>query len=109
LLAVIYSDLPYYALHHIDESPEELEAFEMWIWKKMLNISWTITNQQVLDSIWDERTLLDSMHQRKHKRLGHILRHDGRLRTILEGRIEGVGHALTECRYEITYLTSYTG
>jgi len=60
------------------------EAFEMWIWRKMLKISWMqkISNQQVLDSIQEERTLLDSIHQRKHKWLGHILRHDGLLHTI---------------------------
>jgi len=44
-----------------------LQAFEMWIWRKMLKISWTqkISNQQVLDSIQEERTLLNSVHQRK--------------------------------------------
>jgi len=67
-----------------------LEAFEMRIWRKILQISWTqtISNQQVLDSIQKERTLLDSIHQRKHKWLGHIMRYDGLLRTTLEGRIE---------------------
>jgi len=59
----------------------------------MLKISWIglhkISNQQLLDSIQEERTLVDSMHQRKHKWLGHILRHDGLLHTMMEGRIEG--------------------
>ena len=70
---------------------KKLEAFEMWIWRKMLKISWTqkVSNHQVLDKIHEERTMLDSLHQRKHKWLGHILRHEGLLHTILEGRIEG--------------------
>jgi len=57
----------------------------------MLKISWTqqISKQQVLESIQEKRTLLDSIHQRKHKWLGHILRHDGLLHTILKDRIEG--------------------
>jgi len=65
-----------------------LEAFEMWIWRKMLKISWTQKNfnQQVLNSIQEERTLRDNIHQRKHK---WLVRHDGLLHTILEGRIEG--------------------
>jgi len=62
-----------------------LEAFEMWIWRKMLKFSraQSTSNQHVLDSIQEEKTLLDFVHQRKH-----ILRHDGQLHTILEGRIE---------------------
>jgi len=34
-----------------------LEAFEMWIWRKMLKISWTqkISNQLVLDSLKKEK------------------------------------------------------
>jgi len=68
-----------------------LEAFEMWIWKKMLKISWTqkISNQQVLNSIQEERTLLDSIHQRKYNWLGPIHWHDGLQHTIMEARIEG--------------------
>ena len=70
---------------------KKLEAFEMWIWRKMLKISWTqkVSNHQVLDKIHEERTMLDSLHRRKHKWLGHLLRHEGLLHTILEGRIEG--------------------
>jgi len=68
-----------------------LEEFEMWIWKKMQNICWTqtISNQQVLNSIQEERTLLNSIYQRKHKWLGSILWHDCLLHTMMEDRIEG--------------------
>jgi len=35
---------------------KKLEAFEMWIWRKMLKISWTqkVRNQEVLDTIQEE-------------------------------------------------------
>ena len=69
----------------------KLEAFEMWLWRRMLKISWTekVSNQQVLARIQEERSLINSIQQRKHKWLGHVLRHDGLLHRILEGRMEG--------------------
>ena len=56
----------------------KLEAFEMWLWRRMLKISWTekVSNQQVLARIQEERSLLNSIQQRKHRWLGHVLRHD---------------------------------
>ena len=69
----------------------KLEAFEMWLWRRMLKINWTdkVSNQQVLARIQEERSLINSIQQRKHKWLGHVLRHDGLLHRILEGRMEG--------------------
>ena len=62
----------------------KLEAFEMWLWRRMLKISWTekVSNQQVLARIQEERSLLNSIQQRKHMWLGHVyiyiyyVRHD---------------------------------
>ena len=63
----------------------------MWIWRKTLKISWTqkVTNHEVLNLIHEERSMIRSIHQRKHNWIGHVLRHDGLLNRIMEGRIEG--------------------
>jgi len=57
----------------------------------MLKISWTekITNEEVRKRIGEEISILRTIQQRKHNRLGHVLRHNGVLLTIMEGRTMG--------------------
>jgi len=52
----------------------KLVAIEMWIWRNMLKISWMqkLTNQEVLDTIQEERSIVSYIHQRKHKWIGHV-------------------------------------
>ena len=63
-----------------------LEAFEMWIWRRMgkISFSWLdkVTNEEVLGKVNENR-------QRKHQWIGHVLRHDGILYEITEGRMKG--------------------
>jgi len=56
----------------------------------MLKISWTekITNEEVQKRIGEEKSILRKMQQRQW--LGHVIRHDGMLLTILEGRTMGI-------------------
>jgi hypothetical protein len=70
---------------------KRIEAFEMWVWRRMLKISWTekISNDEVLKRVGEQRNILNIISRRKHSWIGHILRHDGLLKTILEGRMEG--------------------
>jgi hypothetical protein len=70
---------------------KRIEAFEMWVWRRMLKISWTqkISNEEVLMKVGEHRSVLNIINQRKHNWIGHILRHEGLLRTILEGRMVG--------------------
>ena len=70
---------------------KRIEAFEMWTWRRMLKISWRdkITNQAVLERAGVQRELLQLISRRKHRWLGHILRGEGMLVTLLEGRMEG--------------------
>jgi len=70
---------------------KRIEAFEMWVWRRMLKISWIekISNEEVLMRVEEQRSILNIISRRKHSWIGHILRHDGLLRTILEGRMEG--------------------
>ena len=57
-------------------------------WKK---ISWldTVTNEEILRRVNEERQILNSIWQRKHRWIGHVLRHDGLLLEIIEGRMKG--------------------
>jgi len=68
-----------------------LEAFEMWIWRRMEKISWLdkVTNKEVLRRVNKDRQILNSVWQRKHRWIGHVLRHDGLLHDIIEGRMRG--------------------
>jgi len=46
---------------------KKIEAFEMWIWRRMEKISWKdkITNVDVLKRVNEERSLLKEIWQRK--------------------------------------------
>ena len=67
-------------------SKELLEAFEMWPWWTMLKISWTekVTNEEVLIRANEARSRLKTIWCRKHRWLGHVLRHNNLLHDIIE-------------------------
>lgn len=70
-----------------------LEAFEMWVLRRMLKIPWTehATNEEVLNRMGIERELLQTVKRRKAAYLGHIFRNSKYqfLQLIMEGKIEG--------------------
>ena len=68
-----------------------LEAFEMWIWRRMEKVKWTekLTNAEVLKLVNEVPSLLDTIKKRKRRQIGHVLRHESLLRTAMEGRMEG--------------------
>ena len=70
---------------------DKLEAFEMWLHKRMLRISWKEhkTNGIVLHKIKTKRSLLNTIKKRKCQYFGHIIRGDGVQRLLMEGRING--------------------
>jgi hypothetical protein len=70
---------------------QRLEAFEMWIWRRMEKISWTEkkSNEEVLTIVDENRNLIDIIRRRQRNWIGHILRSDCLLREILEGKIQG--------------------
>jgi Reverse transcriptase (RNA-dependent DNA polymerase) len=73
------------------EDVKRLEAFEMWTWRRMEKISWMehITNEEVLGSVEEERSLIHTIRVRQRKWIGHTLRGDSLLRTIIEGKMKG--------------------
>ena len=75
-----------------DTEKKKLEAFEMWCWRRMERISWIErkTNEEVLRTVGEKRTLIDAIRGRRWKMVGHALRHLEELHNIiLEGMIEG--------------------
>ena len=73
------------------EDIRKLEALEMWLWRRMEKISWKdrISNEVVLGRVGVERELITTLRSRKKSWIGHVLRGDGLLKEVIEGRMEG--------------------
>ena len=63
----------------------------MWVWRKMENIVWTerMTNEKVLQTVEEQRQLVEKIIERKKKWIGHVLRGGGLMRDVMEGKMEG--------------------
>jgi hypothetical protein len=61
----------------------------------MKKIKWSekITNEQVLECIGEERTLLNNILRRKANRIGHIQRRNCHLHDAIEGQMTEVEHS----------------
>ena len=61
---------------------QRLEAFEIWIWRRMMKVPWTEhkTNEEILQMVETERKIMNTVRSRQKRWLGHILRHDSLLR-----------------------------
>jgi len=57
----------------------------------MLKLSWKEkqTNDNVLQLVEEKRSLVDTISRRKKNWLGHIMRGEGLLRNVTEGKLEG--------------------
>ena len=64
---------------------------EMWIWRRMERISWTekITKEEVLRRVGEKRSMFKTMVRRKINGIGHIMRGDGLMKEVMEGKMEG--------------------
>ena len=73
------------------EEIDRLNALEMWIWRRMERVSWSEkkTNEQVLREVREERSFLEKVVKRKKNWIGHIVRGEGLLKHVMEGRMEG--------------------
>ena len=73
------------------EEINKLEALEMWLWKKLEKIKWQdkISIEEVLTIVDENRCLMRTISERKKNWIGHVLRGDGLLRDVLEGRMLG--------------------
>ena len=70
---------------------ERIESFEMWIWRRILKISWRdkITNEEVLRRTGEGRNLKDNLIRRKKTWIGHVIRGNDYLTNVIEGAMEG--------------------
>ena len=68
-----------------------LDAFEMWVYRRVLKISWTekITNEEVLRRMGTGREIVRQFKTRKLQYLGHLVRHNTSQIQLIEGKIEG--------------------
>jgi len=73
--------------HRLDRQ-KKIRNFEMWIWRRMEKISW-LDKVTVLRRVNEDRQILNCIWQRKHRWIGHVLRHDGLLHEIFESRKRG--------------------
>ena len=76
------------------ETLSKLQAFELWLYRRILKIPWTdkVTNEEVLRRMNTTADLVNIVKGRKLQYLGHIMRNRGRyelLQCILQGKIEG--------------------
>ena len=73
------------------EDIRRIEALEMWIWRRMERISWTekITNEEVLRRVGEKRSMVETIVRRKKNWIGHIMRGDGLMKEVMEGKMEG--------------------
>jgi len=63
----------------------------MWICRRMEGVSWMdrITNEEMLNKVGEKRQLISVIRNRQKNWIGHVLRGDGLLREVMEGRMEG--------------------
>lgn len=73
---------------------KNLQAFEMWIYRRVLRISWVdrISNETVLRRMNKDCEIINTVKTRKLEYFGHIMRHPetyGMLQLIMQGKIMG--------------------
>src|SRR5260370_33940374 len=70
---------------------DKLKALEMWLWRRLKRISWMDkkSNEEVLTMVNENRCLIRIIYQRKKNWIGYVLRGNGLLRDVLEGRMLG--------------------
>jgi len=73
------------------EDIRKLEAVEMWMWRRMERVSWMdkITNGEILNNVGEKRQLISVIRNRQKNWIGHVLKGEGLLREVMEGRMEG--------------------
>ena len=73
---------------YVKEDVKRLEAFDMWIWRRMEEISWTEdnTNEEVLAMIAEDKALINTIRNRQRKRIGHLIKGDSLLRQLSKGK-----------------------
>lgn len=77
-----------------EASTRKLEAFEMWLYRRILRISWVdhVSNKKVLEMLQKGTEIIHIIKKRKLEYFGHIMRNQkryGLLQLILQGKVFG--------------------
>ena len=73
-------------------SDEEIDAFELWCWRRLLRVHWTVrkSNQSVLKEMNTEYSLEGLMLKLKPQYFGHLMwRPDSLEKTLMLGKTKG--------------------
>jgi len=83
------------------EDIRRLEVFEIWMWRRMMNVLWTEhkTNKEILKMVKTEREIMDTVRSQQKRWLGHILRYDSLLRLMLVWRKGNINKKLSVLQY----------
>jgi hypothetical protein len=67
-----------------------LERVDMWCWRRTGKISLTdrVRNEYELHRVKGERNILRTIYRRKASWIGHVLRRNGPLKYVIEGKLE---------------------
>jgi hypothetical protein len=78
-----------WTLRAVDQ--KHLKSFEMWCWRRMEKISWTVhvRNEYILLRVKEQRNILHEILKRKANWIGHFLHRNCLLQRITEGKIQG--------------------
>jgi len=70
---------------------KKMEDSEMWLRRQMLEIKWSdkVRNEDALQLIEEDRVIINSTKLRKQEWTGHVWRHKGMFRDVIEGRLLG--------------------
>ena len=74
-----------------DRMKKQIEAAEMWFFRRILRISWTdrVTNEEVLRRAGVKRTLLKVIRKRQLEFLGHVMRKEQLENLSITGKFNG--------------------
>ena len=69
-----------------------MNSFEIWCCRRMEKIKWSdkVTNEEVLEHIEENKTLLNNIALKKASCIGHILRSNCLLHDVIEGQMTEV-------------------
>ena len=72
---------------------QRTDAFELWSWRRLLRVPWTErrSNQSILKEINPEYLLEGLMLKLKLQYFGHLMLRADSLKTLMLGKIEGMG------------------
>ena len=78
-------------MDNLNREARYLESCEMWLWRRLERISWRerVSNEEVMKMVDETRCMIRTICQRKKNWMGHVLRGDGLLKDVLEGRMLG--------------------